>query len=301
MQQTMPFDLENRIITALTDSESELWFPHLTYDLMRVGLQRIYDKTNITEEEYATVRVIQKDADAKRVFEGSVFTRIDQGEIKNETFVEMLPASIKEQYKDSGVDFYTREELRINNEIKDCLRHAFEIIRCISSLFSSVRYLVKSIHLIKPEDDEYDISFSEPYIPFTIFVSVPQKNNLINALRVAEAIIHEAMHLQLTLIEDIIPLVISSSEKVYSPWKSEYRTLGGIIHALYVFRNIDLFFEALARCLPNSIKSEEKYISSRRTTIHFEIEQIQSLNNHISLTYIGKQFVNLNLLRRLHN
>jgi HEXXH motif-containing protein len=289
MPHTLPSDLKERIIIALTDHDSELWFPHLTHDLMQTGLQKLYEESGLTEENYGTARVILKDADAQRVFERSVFTRASLGEIRNETFVEMLPANIIEQYKESGVDFYTREELRINTEIMDCLRDAFEIIRYLSSLFSSVRYLVKSIHLIKPEDDEYDVSFSEPHIPFSIFVSIPKKNTSINALRVAEAIVHEAMHLQLTLIESITILVVSGSQVVYSPWKNDYRTPQGVIHALYVFRVIIYYFKEIIENDSLVLETRE-YVKERSEEISSQINEIHNFQSCPNLTYLGQVF-----------
>ncbi len=101
MPHTLPSDLKERIIIALTDHDSELWFPHLTYDLMQTGLQKLYEETGITQENYGTARVILKDADAERVFERSVFTVDCLEDIKNKSFIEMLPASFIEEYKKS--------------------------------------------------------------------------------------------------------------------------------------------------------------------------------------------------------
>jgi HEXXH motif-containing protein len=190
-----------------------------------------------------------------------------------------------------GVIFYTTEELRLNNEIADCLKDAFEIIKHVPSLFKTVNYLVKSIHLVKPEDDEYDISFSEPHIPFSIFISVPKSNNPVNALRVAESIVHEAMHLQLTLMENIISLAMPSEKLHYSPWKIEFRSIDKIMHALYVFRAIDKFLETLQSCIVNSIK-QVNFLSVRRTKINEEINQIKPFGSSASLTSIGLNFVN---------
>jgi hypothetical protein len=289
MPHTLPFDLKEIIITALTNSDSELWFPHLTYDLMQTGLQKLYEETGITEENYGTARVILKNAAAERFIEDSIFTSHSLENIKNITFVEMLPSSITEQYKESGVDFYTREELQINTGITDCLRDAFEIIRKVTSLFSTVRYLVKSIHLIKPKNDEYDVSFSEPHIPFSILISIPKKNTSINALRVAEAIVHEAMHLQLTLIENIRILAVSGSQFVYSPWKNEYRTPQGVIHALYVFKVIIQFFEKLIENDSLVLETRE-YVKERSEEISLQISEIDNFQSCPNLTYLGQVF-----------
>jgi hypothetical protein len=289
MLQPVSFDLKKRIIDALTDQKSELYFPHLTNELIRVGQQSLYDETKITEEEYGTARVILKRAKAERILEGPVFNHKDLEEIKNQTFIEMLPVSIKEWYKESDVYFYTCEELRINNEITACLKDAFEIIRHIPVLFKTIRLLVRSVHIIKPEDNEVDISFSEPHIPLSVFVSIPQKNTPINALRVAEAIVHEAMHLQLSFIENLIPL-IDDKELFYSPWKKQYRSAQGILHALYVFRVIDNFFKDLL--LQNKLSINlDNYLKERRQEISNQINQVQTFRKSSCLTTTGKEFV----------
>ena len=55
--------------------------------------------------------------------------------------------------------------------------------------------------------------------------------------RVAEALVHEAMHLQLSLLERRIELVESDRTKAvaFSPWRNSERDVQGVIHALYVF------------------------------------------------------------------
>ena len=287
MQQIVPINLEERIITAITDLDSELWFPHLTYDLMKSGLNKLYEETGITESEYGTSRVIYKNPDAKRVHAGFIFTTNERGEIRDESFIEILPSEIADEYKKQGVEFYSSNELLKNNEVTECLKDAFEIIRYVPTLFTSVRFLVKSIHLIKLEDDEYDISFSEPHIPFSIFVSVPRKNSPINVLRVAEAIIHEAMHLQLTLIENVIPLVVPGGNLSYSPWKDGYRNPQGLLHGIYVFKVIRQFLSILN----NSSLDIFRFRQSRIKEIDKQLFDTSTFVDHSSLTDVCRKFI----------
>lgn len=291
MPETVPINLEGRITDALTNSRSELWFPHLTDDLTRIGWQRLYEKTGITQSNYGTGRVILKDADASRNIAYTLMIPNQKGEIKDEISVEILPVDIAKQYEEFGVNFYAAEKFfeknLINNEVLDCIKDAFNTIRQVPSLFTTILNLVKSIHLIKPESDEYDVSFSEPHIPFSIFVSVPQKNTPINTLRVVEAIVHEAMHLQLTLIESISQLVISSPEKFYSPWRAENRTADGVLHALYVFQVLRSFYLKLLNCHLLSTK-ERHFLNERRILIANQISDIEDFVNCASLTSFGK-------------
>ena len=289
MPQTMPFDLKDRITAALLDSQSELWFPQLTHDLTQAGLQKLYEDTKITEANYGTARVILKDPSAERIVEDSILNSNETEESKSEIFVELLPKNINDQYQKSGLNFYTREEICLNTEITHCFRNALEIIRLVPSLHTSVSYLVKSIHLIKPEADEYDVSFSKPDLPFSIFVSVPKKNTLINALRVAEAIVHEAMHLQLTLIEDAQSLVIPEVELYFSPWMREYRSSYGILHGLYVFSVINQFFQRISKLIKS--KKALTHIKLRLVKTAEETEIVKSFKDSPNLTDAGFRIV----------
>jgi HEXXH motif-containing protein len=56
--------------------------------------------------------------------------------------------------------------------------------------------------------------------------------------------VHEAMHLQLTILERAHPLVADSRAKMASPWREEPRHLQGVLHGYYVFRCIAAFFSA---------------------------------------------------------
>ncbi len=303
MPQTSLIDLNYKITAALTADDFCLWFPQLTSDLARAEWQNLNAKNGIREENYGTARVILNDSSIPRNIAHTLLLGNQAKEVKNIISVELLPISIADQYKNTGVVFYNLEELLssddIHNEILDCLTDAINIIRQVPSLFTTVVHLVKSIHLIKPESDDYDISFSEPSIPFSIFVSAIRREDEINALRIAEAIIHEAMHLQLTLIEKVTPLVFNTGNNYYSPWRTEHRTAGGVLHALYVFRVIEIFFRELLErnfvCLQSA-----NYLTKRRWEINIQINKIQSFSDCRELTQLGKIFVQ-NLIKPIIN
>ena len=50
---------------------------------------------------------------------------------------------------------------------------------------------------------------------------------------------HEALHLQLSLVERVLPMVVSNpggeSEQVFSPWAGDGRSVRGLLHGVYVF------------------------------------------------------------------
>ena len=290
MPQAPESDLKNKIAAALKDSESELWFSPLTYDLVRSGLAKIYNETKISEADYGTARIIFKNSSAECFRVESINIPDECEEVANKIFVEILPREIRGKYRKQEVEFFDRTELLRNKEITDCLKNAFEIIRRVPGLFASVRLLIKSIHPIKLEDDDYDMSFSEPDIPFSVFISVPRRNTLVNALRVAEALVHEAMHLQLTLIENLVPLIVPGGELIYSPWKEELRTPQGIMHAIYVFKVIDCFYQKLIRDAVFELE-EKNFLLERRNEISQQIGETTCFRTCPDFTREGKMFV----------
>jgi HEXXH motif-containing protein len=81
-------------------------------------------------------------------------------------------------------------------------------------------------------------------------VSVPDTDEAYAVPRLAESIIHEAMHLQLTLIESIVPLINSTTQTAFSPWKQSERPVQGLLHALYVFAVISEALNSLVDLVP---------------------------------------------------
>jgi HEXXH motif-containing protein len=150
--------------------------------------------------------------------------------------------------------------------------------------------LVKSIHLINADDD-YDVSFSEPDIPFTIFISVPHFRGTISVLRITEALVHEAMHLQLTLVERIVDLIKPSASRYFSPWRGEYRSAQGVLHALYVFRVIDRLFEELSVHCFSSCPEGLNHMHYRRCEVSEQIQDVKTFSDCRDLTELGANFV----------
>jgi HEXXH motif-containing protein len=126
----------------------------------------------------------------------------------------------------------------------DTIAAAERWIDLVPSLSSAVRGSVEQVFLLQARE-EYDVSHSEPCWPSWIFVSVPRAIGLVPSLRLAENVVHEAMHLRLTELEALRPLVADLATRLHSPWKREPRQLQGILHGLYVFVCISAFFRQL--------------------------------------------------------
>lgn len=156
--------------------------------------------------------------------------------------LQKLPQNLSETWLDIGI------ELDQEYNEQDALLQINEVFEYIwkndsSSVAIYVDILVKSIHLLKTQNEYNDISFSDPNLPYTIFINLPNIH-LKNWLeRAVENVIHEAMHLQLSLLERKYNFYALTDSKIYSPWKHEPRNNKGILHAIYVFSHLKSFWE----------------------------------------------------------
>lgn len=152
------------------------------------------------------------------------------------------------------------------------LQAALSWIARVPDLASIVEATVLEIHFLEAEAG-YDISHSEPQWRTRIFVSIPDCDGAAGALRLAESIVHEAMHLHLTNLEERIPLVANLYDRVASPWRIEPRPYQGVLHGLFVFRSIASFFEALIE--KGALTSSElRHVAKRTAQIADELGSI---------------------------
>ena len=166
------------------------------------------------------------------------------------------------------------------------LNDALLLVKMLPGLYEDVVSLVKCIQILKTDDDETDMSYSHPKIPFSIFVSLCNDNSVVSNLRVAESIIHEAMHLKLTLIENERPLVkLNTGNVFFSPWRDEKRPAQGVLHGLFVFRIILAFYEAVTAFFED--ENPKTYLLSRRNHIKKELSQLTDFTLCPDLTEDG--------------
>lgn len=151
---------------------------------------------------------------------------------------------------------------------------------------SPVETLVRSVHGIRAVGLGYDCSHSEPSIPFSVFVSVPVGEPDAE-VRLAESLLHEAMHLQLTLIERHAPIVGTAGGTGYSPWQRSERPVQGLLHGLYVFTAIACWLGRLAAS-PDAPAGAAVYAARRLSEIGREVDEVAALATHPDLTAFGR-------------
>lgn len=167
------------------------------------------------------------------------------------------------------------------------LTAAAAFIEAAPSLALAVRTHVRGISLLAA-DEAYDVTHSEPRWADWIFVSCPAVTDEVAALRTAENVVHEAMHLQLTKVEGQMNLVCDEGAFLDSPWKQEPRPLQGVLHGLYVFACIRGFFQKLD---PVAISVEgSEYLDQRKREIDTEFELVDLRKLQSGLTADGRKF-----------
>jgi len=192
--------------------------------------------------------------------------------------IEVLHEQVQRTYELQGLSFALPEEA-ISLETCQRVQEAFAIIEGVQSLASSICQLVRRIHVLRAEDDAFDISHSDPQLPFSVFASVPVNSQRYQAWRLAEGFIHEAMHLQLSLIEQVAPMVKDGNLRYYSPWRKVERPIGGVLHGLYVF---GVIYEWLGY-----LDISNQYVRERRQEIEDEVRQVKDFASISGLTKLG--------------
>lgn len=173
-------------------------------------------------------------------------------------------------------------ELQADKKVSDALN----ILALVPSIANFLSCIVKTVQIIRPDNEETDISYSHPEVPFSIFVSVCETTSLRSTLRVAESILHEAMHLKLTLVENILPLVNPFTGNVFfSPWRDEKRPARGVLHGLFVFKAILDYFTLVKNLV--ELKAERTYIESRIGQIKTDLLHLKDFASCIDLTKDG--------------
>lgn len=258
---------EDYISEYLADHGSEIWWPNL---IATIFLQSEYYRR--LAEDYSTTSIISKYRERpEMVLPVRSLPRAR---------LELLSEEHAQLFAGQGVRQVSVERFAAPETVKK-IEAAFGLIAIVPSLFDVLSRLIKSIHLIHAEPG-FDVSFTDPELPFTIFISVPLDHKFAE-LRLAESIVHEAMHLQLAIVEKEVSLIDDSVAKFYSPWKKMLRPTSGIIHALYVFTAIKQWLN-LVKVTP----SAQDYAEVRCSEIRDELALLDCELCFNALTDNGK-------------
>ena len=263
------------------------WFDNLAPLLAQKRWSRFEAECGIDKSNYATARVLE----GSPAVECNVIGYL-QGPIadtQQPIMVECLRSNLTQRYREMGLEFYSADEI-VGLNLLHMLDRAIKIIAGVQGAAIAVSAVLSAVHILKSKSPDYDVSYSEPALPFSIFVGIDPRVPFNRDLRLAESILHECMHLQLTLIEESISLIAFNNEHHLSPWRQTLRPTYGVLHALYVFRVIQDFFGAALSGL-NLSDNERRHIRHRLREIDSEVEQMGNLSASQDLTCAGRALV----------
>ena len=177
----------------------------------------------------------------------------------------------------------------------ETLAKSLDLIGTVRPLQGTIAGTCRSVHVLLPPAPDVDVSCSDPSLPHSIFVSCPPATEEDRVERLVENVAHEALHLQLSLVERLEPLVgeIPFEEPVFSPWRGEGRTVRGLLHAVYVFGNLRFFWGQVALIRPGSAS----FAGARIETIDGEMAAASHLLESRSLTPAGRRLATSFLAR----
>jgi hypothetical protein len=285
-------DLLKRIVTVIDDT-APFWFDGLASFLARSRWHTLDASFALNSENYGTARHLASNSSARRNELCRLWLSKECGNSRP-IIIEALDSEAALRYVKLGLNFYASDALD-QGFIKERFDKALKHIAAVPGIARAIRDILAVVHIIEPPGPEYDVSYSDPAVPFSIFVSLCADKQEHEDLRLAEAIIHECMHLQLTLLEEVSPLVNGSSDRYHSPWQGKSRPSQGILHGLYVFRVIDDFAAALL----DQDNLETADLSQRRAAIDNEIADIVGCEHSRDLTPLGRRFAHRLLKQRV--
>ena len=199
--------------------------------------------------------------------------------------VELLPETHTGRWCRIGLRFATEADVN-DMDFMRVLAKSLDFIRMVPPLQGTIAGLCRSIHPLLAPRNDLDVSYSDPSLPCSVFVSCPLPAEQHHVERLAESLMHEALHLQLSLVEIVEPLIKPARHErpVFSPWKGEGRTVQGLVHAVYVFGNLRCFWRCAASTLP-----DPSFAQARVGTIDGEMAAAAHLVEGDLLTATGRR------------
>ena len=265
------------------------WTEALPVALRQIGVGDLLMPLGLNFESYSTARMMARDAREARRIIGKVDSPV--GVKGGLVLLECLSFRTGTELDAMGLSLHRVGESAVSAEI-DVLRQAWHFTHAVwPELSSSVEHLVRCIHLLKAPSHDLDCSFSTPDLPFSVFLSIPDQTSHARIERVAEALVHETMHLQLSLLERRIHFVESDvpGAVAFSPWRNGERNVQGVLHALYVFVIVQRLWRLVAEGPPRGL--DRRFAEARVRAISDEVERAELLLVAPGITHEGRELV----------
>ena len=259
--------------------------PALAASLVQVGSDKLAKETGIRIDNYSVANCLHG-------FRPPIGSQLRLTLGGKEKIVIEVPdfQCLQNFYEEHGLEPLNAADVETNQTL-DKLQRALALLETVEPVAACIGILVRTLQVLRQEDVEIDTSYSHPKIPFSVFVSVCEDASLLSSLRVAESILHEAMHLQLTLLENEIELIRPDSNNLYfSPWRDEDRPARGILHGMYVFRAVHDFYVTFS-AFQNHSNEIKDFLSYRIESIESELDSLNYFKRIPDLTHNGRLLV----------
>ncbi|NKC13727.1 MAG: hypothetical protein GKR94_16530 [Gammaproteobacteria bacterium] len=277
---------------ALALASPAAWTSLQVQRLMLAMDERLRNHLGIVPERYSTARVLMG-AQEERAF----LPCEPHSGWPPRFGVELVSPPVQERVAQPGAILLNRDEVEAL-DVRRSIELAMVLIHSIAPrIHATVAALVRSIHPLSCPCPEVDVSYSLPELPHSVFVAVPCEGPKVPRhhviARLAEGLIHESVHLQLSGIEHFFPLTRrgAQEEYAYSPWRREHRPITGVIHGLFVFNCLWVFWRYIADQPAHQVAD---FAAVRIGEIGRDFEQVEFIATD-SLSAFGVQVLERNL------
>ena len=273
-------EFHRTITSALASETQEPWLAGIESCLLQFVETELLRPRGLSLKNYGTARYLQRSHSVPR----EVMFRVPRPH-GPDLLIENLLVDSFVKYNEIGL----RQRRWGQSDDIDVSQTIIEGIGYFSScpsLQRIIEHLVQIIHVLDVNRGSIDLSHSDPDVPLSAFVSVPPGHGPHSALRVCESILHECMHLQLSLVEHHVSLVTHNQAILRSPWRPELRPPSGLLHGIHVFEAILEFFRRLEQLTSDPYDLE--YIRRRQAKIQPELRMARGSLRTTDLTREGR-------------
>lgn len=172
--------------------------------------------------------------------------------------------------------------------------HVIEALDIIKSykpgLYDEIKMISPVIQLIQDPTAHPDklVSFSDNVVPGALYICIQVNNQIASSYDIAESIIHEHRHQKLYLLERYAPIVKSDFPYVKSPWREELRPVSGLFHAVFVFSEVEKYWQFVLKNNPTFDKKASSEIKNNQRMLREGLDTLLKEDNY---TLIGKTLI----------
>ncbi len=277
--------LPDFLSSSLIKNSEDPWLPGTEKFLLHYVEGKLLHPRGLVFEDYGTAKYLQQDRRAPRDVVFSL-SRLHRPVV----IIERLPPEYFAKYSEVGL-CQRRWGQRDDDDVVQTIIKALGYFDFCPSLTPIVDAFLRCVHVVQAPGAHIDVSHSDPVVPLSVFVSAPPRQTPHGALRVCESLLHECMHLQLSIVEKHASLVRHHKPVLRSPWRPDLRPPSGLLHGIYVFRAISKFFRWI-ECV-TEIFPDLEYVERRQQEIATELDIAHSSLRDSDLTPVGRLLLNM--------